>query len=332
MKRPFTIILFLLFGFFWVCTPQAYGHEVRPAYLELRQTAPDVYDVLWKVPALGDQRFGIYVQFPPDARELPGRHGFFSNNAYIERWRVEHAGGLEGQTIHIDGLAATKIDVLARIEHTSGITQTARMLPESPNFVVEAVPSGWNVSATYLRLGIEHILQGIDHLLFVFALMLLVKKRKRLVGTVTAFTFAHSITLAAATLGLVHIPGPPVEACIALSIAFVASEIIRGHRGQPGLTERAPWTVAFIFGLLHGLGFAGALTEIGLPAQAVPLALLFFNLGVELGQLAFIAAVLVLAAAMRGIPIRLPAWHWRVAPYAIGSLAMFWVIQRTMSF
>ena len=155
---------------------------------------------------------------------------------------------------------------------------------------------------------------------------------KRLVGTITAFTVAHSITLAAATLGFVHVPGPPVEACIALSIVFVAAEIIRGRQGQPGLTERAPWVVAFTFGLLHGLGFAGALGEVGLPQQAIPLALLFFNVGVEIGQLVFIAVVLGPATAMLRLSGHVPAWGWRVVPYTIGSVAMFWTIQRTAAF
>ncbi len=325
MKLWIPLLLLTAFG--------ANAHEVRPAYLELRQTAPDSYDVLWKVPAAGDNlRLGIYVRFPGDIKELSEPRGFFSDNAYIERWRIQHAGGLDGQIIHIDGLAATKIDVLARIERVDGVTQTARLLPDAPSFIVEATPSGWNVSATYLILGIEHILLGIDHLLFVLALVLLVKGWKRLVGTITAFTVAHSITLAAATLGFVHVPGPPVEACIALSIVFVAAEIIRSRQGKPGLTERAPWVVAFAFGLLHGLGFAGALAEVGLPQQAIPLALLLFNVGVELGQLLFIGAVLAIGAGVRLVSVRAPKWSWRVVPYTVGSIAVFWVIERVAGF
>jgi hypothetical protein len=133
-------------------------------------------------------------------------------------------------------------------------------------------------------------------------------------------------------LGVVHVPGPPVEACIALSIVFVAAEIVHGRQGKPGLTARAPWVVAFTFGLLHGLGFASALNQVGLPQQAIPLALLFFNVGVELGQLAFIAVVLAVMAAGRQLPIREPNWGWRVAPYSIGAVAMFWVIQRISAF
>jgi hydrogenase/urease accessory protein HupE len=329
MKSWIPLLILAAFG---ALAPNANAHEVRPACLELRQTAPDTYDVFWKVPALGDRRLGVYVRFPPGAKELSAPRGFFSDNAYIERWRIQRAGGLDGQTIHIDGLPATKIDVLARIERANGTTQTTRLFPDSPSFMVEKMPSAWNVSATYLILGIEHILLGIDHLLFVLALVLLVKGWKRLVGTITAFTVAHSITLAAATLGFVHVPGPPVEACIALSIVFVAAEIIRDRKGKAGLTERAPWVVAFAFGLLHGLGFAGALREVGLPQQAIPLALLFFNVGVELGQLAFIAVVVTLIASARRLLIDVPAWGWRVTPYAIGTVAMFWVIERVTGF
>lgn len=315
-----------------VSTP-VQAHEVRPAYLELRQTAADTYDVLWKVPARGENlRLGIYVHFPDDVKGLTAPTALMEDGAYLERWKVQRPGGLDGQTIKIGGLSATKIDVLARVERENGVNQTTRVTPDAPVFVVEATPSNWRVSATYLGLGVEHILLGIDHLLFVLTLVLLVKEAKRLLGTITAFTVAHSLTLAAATLGFVHVPGPPVEACIALSIVFVAAEIIRGRLGQPGLTARAPWVVAFSFGLLHGLGFAGALSEVGLPQQAIPLALLFFNVGVELGQLAFIGVVLGIMAGIDRLPVRSPAWGWRLAPYSIGAVAMFWVIQRTTLF
>ena len=179
----------------------------------------------------------------------------------------------------------------------------------------------------YFMLGVEHILFGIDHLLFVLALVLIVRGVGLLVKTITAFTVAHSITLALATLGVVHVPSAPVEAVIALSIVFVASEILRSRRGERGLTERAPWLVAGTFGLLHGFGFAGALSEVGLPANDIPLALLFFNLGVEAGQLAFVVVALGVIALLRRI--RLPEWAPILPPYAIGSVAMFWVIERT---
>ncbi len=329
LGRCFTSCLFVLAMFSGVAT----AHEVRPAYLELTQTDAERFDVLWKVPAMGDNlRLGLYLRFPESCEIESEPRGLFADNAYVERSSIHAPGGLVDQTIHIDGLRTTLTDVLVRIERLDGSTQVARMMPESPSLVVEASPSAWQLAWTYFVLGVEHILLGIDHLLFVLALLLLVDGWKRLVGTITAFTVAHSITLALATLGFVNVPGPPVEACIALSIVFVAVEIIRTRKGRPGLTEQAPWLIAFTFGLLHGLGFAGALNEVGLPTHAIPLALLFFNVGVEAGQLVFVAAVLLLIGTLSWLPTRLPSQLQRLAPYAIGSIAMFWVIERTAGF
>jgi hydrogenase/urease accessory protein HupE len=208
----------------------------------------------------------------------------------------------------------------------------ARLLPERPRFVVEAPQDSAGVARTYLTLGVEHILAGVDHLLFVLALVLIVSNRRRLLVTITAFTVAHSLTLAAATLGVVRVPQAPVEAVIALSIVFVAAEIIHGIQGQPGLTARAPWVVAFVFGLLHGLGFAGALAEVGLPSRAIPLALLFFNVGVELGQIIFVAAVWAILALVARASVPRHAWVRALPPYAIGAVAMFWVFERVLAF
>ena len=312
---------------------KARAHEVRPAYLELKQTSHDTFDVGWKVPARGqNMRLGLYVRLPAECENITEPRGMFTGGAYIERWSIRHSEALVGTTINIDGLKTTLTDVLVRIERLDGTTQVARITPTNPSLLIEASPSMWQVSGTYLVLGVEHILGGIDHLLFVLALLILVKGWKRVVGTITAFTVAHSITLAVATLGFVHIPGPPVEAVIALSIVFLATEIIRGQRGQSGLSAKWPWIVAFTFGLLHGLGFASALSEVGLPQQAIPLSLLFFNLGVELGQLLFITVVVVLVSAAKRIPINVPRRAELVPPYAIGALAMFWVIQRVTVF
>lgn len=316
-----------------VGSASASAHEVRPAYLELQQTAADAFDVLWKVPAMGDNlRLGLYVRFPETCEFDAEPTGIFASSAYIERSSVREPNGLVGSTIVIDGLKTTLTDVLVRIERLDGATQVARLMPESPSLIVEASPSGWQVAWTYFVLGVEHILLGIDHLLFVLALVLLVKGWRRIAGTITSFTVAHSITLALATLGLVHVPGPPVEACIALSIVFVAAEIVRSRQGRPGLTERAPWLIAFTFGLLHGLGFAGALSNVGLPQQAIPMALLFFNVGVEAGQLAFVATALLAIAAVHRSPAPFAKCGGRLAPYAIGSWAMFWVLERTSGF
>ena len=241
----------------------------------------------------------------------------------------------------MEGLSATSTDVLVRIEALGGATQTERLSPTKTAFVVQTTPGASEVAATYLRLGIEHILFGFDHLLFVLALVILVREWRRVAITVTAFTVAHSITLAAATLGFVNVPGPPLEAAIALSIVLVAVEIVNARHGKPSLTARRPWLVAFGFGLLHGFGFAGALAEVGLPQHAIPIALLFFNLGVEIGQLVFVAGVLTLAWLLRETATLLskPALVQRtinrldvIAAYAIGAMAAYWLIERTTAF
>ena len=304
------------------------AHEMRPGYLELRERGPDVFDVLWKVPARGDQKLAIAAKLPERCEAVAPRRVTASEAAVAERWSVRCAGGLTGGTIAIDGLVATLTDVLVRIEARDGSARIARLTPRAPAFVVPAEPGRGDVAATYLRLGVEHILEGVDHLLFVLALVLLVRDARRLVATVTAFTVAHSFTLAAATLGFVHVRQGPVEAAIALSIVFVAGEIAHEARGRPGLTARRPWIVAFVFGLLHGLGFAGALREVGLPQQSIPLALLFFNLGVELGQLLFLACVLPLASLGRRAALRWPQASAQVPAYAIGSVAAWWTLER----
>ena len=332
MRRA-PLILVLLF----TLAPSVLAHEVRPAYLELRQTGSETYDALWKVPGQGeDLRLGLYVEFPASCMNVTQPRATMVNNAYSERWIVKCAGGLSGGTIHIAGLSATMTDVLVRLERADRSIQVTRLIPSAPSFVVEAAPSALEVANTYLVLGVEHILLGIDHLLFILALFILVKGTGRLIATITAFTVAHSLTLAGATLGFVHVPGPPVEAGIALSIVFVAAEIVHSRQGRIGLAERFPWIVAFTFGLLHGFGFASALSEVGLPQSAIPVALLFFNIGVEIGQLFFIASIFAVVAVARQVTQRIdvsqPAWAWRVPPYAIGSVAAFWIIQRISIF
>jgi hydrogenase/urease accessory protein HupE len=189
--------------------------------------------------------------------------------------------------------------------------------------------SGGSAGAfSYLRLGVEHILLGLDHLLFVLGLVLLVRPRWLLLKTVTAFTVGHSVSLALATLGVVRVPGPPLEAVIALSIVFLAADVIRARRGRPHLTARYPWVIAGAFGLLHGLGFATALTALGLPSSAVPIALILFNVGVELGQIVFIAFVLALLASWRALDGRSRPWVEAIPVYATGIIAAFWFAER----
>src|SRR4029453_14903363 len=271
-------------------------------------SAPDRYEVMWKVPMQGDARLGVQVAFPERTTQLTSPQGVFTAGAHVERWQVARPGGFAGQTLRIEGIERGISDVIVRVERQDGSSQVERLLPQRPQFVVLAASSALEVARAYFVLGVEHILGGVDHLLFVLALLLVVRGGKRIFITVTAFTLAHSITLVSATLGWARVPGPPVEAMIALSIVFVAAEVVHGLRAKPGLTARAPWVVAFSFGLLHGFGFAGALAEVGLPQRAIPVALFTFNVGVEVGQLLFITAMLAGRWLLVRVPLRLPAW------------------------
>lgn len=257
----------------------------------------------------------------------------FADGIAVQRWSIEVPDGLEGKVISFSGLSETRIDVLARMERADGSVQLERILAIDPKFEVDASPGPFEVVQTYTVLGIEHILFGFDHLLFVAGLVMLVANTRLLIWTITSFTLAHSITLALATLGFVSVPRPPVEAFIALSIMFVAVEIMRQRQGHPSLASRKPWLVAFAFGLLHGLGFASALAEIGMPRDNIPLALLFFNIGVEIGQLIFVAALLVLAGLARRFAKPEQLRHATFAScYAIGGLASYWLIDRIFAF
>ena len=323
-------------GFATVClclAGEARADVFRPAYLELRQRDADTFDVVWKVPAAGDTlRLGIYVRFPEDVKNVSAPRGAFFPGAFVERWAVRRTGGLAGVEVIIDGLPGGITDVLARVERLDGTTQVARLQPERPRFVIERPQSGAGTAWTYTTLGVHHILVGVDHLLYILGMLFLVHGWRRILATMSAFTATHSLTLSAAALGWVHVPQPPVEACIALSIVFVAREIVEARHGRPGLTAQWPWVVSFTFGLMHGFGFAGALAEVGLPQKAIPIALLFFNVGVEIGQILFVAGVLTLVAVVARTRLRWPVWAHAVPPYAIGTLAMFWVIQRVIAF
>ena len=314
----------------------SHGHELQPGYLELRRVDTDLYSVLWKKPANRGKPMAISAVLPENCDRAKPPPSVWDGIAYLARWTARCSGGLEGGEIRIDGLDQTSTDVLVRFDFTDGTVESRRLTPGDSSFTVPAIPSRFEVVRTYLVLGFKHILEGIDHLMFILALLILVNGKRRLVMTVTAFTLAHSLTLAGATLQLVQIPRPPVEAAIALSIMFVASEIMHSRSGNPGLTEKYPWVVAFIFGLLHGFGFAGALAQIGLPQSSIPIALLFFNVGVEIGQLFFIACVfsiIVLGGAIISrISMPRMAWVSTVPPYIIGSAAAYWTIQRLVDF
>lgn len=323
------VLVLLLLSF----TNLVMADEIRPGYLELNTTDGLVYSVKWKVPMRGDLVLGMKPILPDSCSERIPPSSMQSGGAMITRWSLTCAGGIYRKQISIDGLESTMTDVLVRIVHQDGVTQMVRLTPVESSFEVAAKTSNLDVIKVYTALGIEHILLGVDHLLFVFALLLIVVGWRRLVGTITAFTLAHSITLAAATMGYIHVPQAPVEAVIALSILFLATEIIHNRQGHPGLAKRFPWLVAFIFGLLHGFGFAGALAEIGLPQQSIPLALLFFNVGVELGQLLFVAAVVAAGWLLKKLLAQRVLQGGEVAAsYLIGCLSAFWLIERTYSF
>jgi hydrogenase/urease accessory protein HupE len=338
MKRLFA--LFAVLGV--LIAPPARSDVLRPGYLELHQTAPGTYTLLFKIPARGeDLRLAIYVKLPEGTEDVVAPRASLSDGAYVERRTIRREGGFVGKAVTIEGLSATTADVLVRVESLAGAIQTERLSPTRTAFVVQATPGAGEVAATYLRLGVEHILFGYDHLLFVLALVILVREWRRVAVTVTAFTIAHSMTLAAATLGLVNVPGPLVEAAIALSIMLVAVEILNARGGEASFTARLPWLVAFSFGLLHGFGFAGALAEVGLPQHAIPVALLFFNVGVEIGQLVFVAAILSLLWLSR----RAASQLWQAASvkrafdrldiavaYVVGIVAANWLVERTTAF
>ncbi len=314
--------------------PGAMAHEARPAYLELTETLPDHYDVVWRTPVSAGQRLPVVLQLPEGTSTIvePKLREFA--DSVVERRMIAVAGGLDGKHIEFVGLQATITDVLVRVQTLDGAHFTTLVHPSRPWMEIVPARGPLAVAGAYLVHGIEHILLGYDHLLFVLALILIVRNLRMLITTVTAFTIAHSITLALATLGVAHVPGPPVEATIALSILLLACEIARASDGQPSITARWPWLVAFSFGLLHGFGFASALSEIGLPRGEIPLALFMFNLGVEIGQLAFIAAVLAVLALVRRIPIPNSVTQQArpAATYAIGTLAAFWLLERVAGF
>ena len=307
---------------------QGLGHELRPSVLTMVETAPGVFDVRLKVSVVGPLRVRLSVAFPEQCEVIGAPNVSVSAAAEVRAYTIDCDGALGQVRIAIDGLRGTFNDVLVRVEREGGAVQSARVLPEAPWFDLAAAPTQLGVFATYTALGTQHILLGLDHLLFVLALLVLIRSVRALVATVTAFTVAHSITLALSAIGLASAPQAFVEVLVALSIVFVAVEIVKGDRGEVDRAILPPSGVACSFGLLHGLGFGGALKEIGLPAGEIPLALLAFNVGVELGQLAIVALALATVFSLR-LLLAPPPFHARLmCGYAIGAISATWFFQR----
>jgi len=313
-----------------VASPAAHAHEVRPAYLEITETAPGQFSVLWRTPVLASRRLPVVLKLPDGVRNLKDPVVQELTDSLVERrWIDAGPKGLAGRRIEFPGLQLTITDVLARVRLLDGRDYTQLVRPPQPWVEVAAQPSWATIAGGYIVHGIQHILFGVDHLLFVLGLLLIVKGRWMLLKTITAFTIAHSITLAIATLGYAQAPVPPLNAAIALSILFLGPEIVRVWRGETSFTIRHPWVVAFAFGLIHGFGFAGALTGAGLPPRDLPLALLSFNVGVEIGQVAFVVLILLLERSFQQLQIRWPRWVEAIPGYTVGSLGAFWTIERT---
>lgn len=318
---------------------RAAAHALEPGFLELQHIGGSDWRVTWRKPQVNGAPMEIDAVLPEGCDPRRGPAPAFDGRAFLAGWIATCEAGLAGGEIRIEGLERTRTDALVRYTLEGGASpEVARLTAASPAFTVPEDPGALGVFASYAALGVDHILKGIDHLLFVLMLLLLIRDWRTLLGAVTAFTVAHSLSLGAASLGWIVVPAPPVEAIVALSIAFLAAELVHPPGDEKRLTERYPWVVAFAFGLLHGLGFARALLEVGLPDGDVPLALLAFNLGVEAGQILFIAVVLALGAALARL---YPGARAHFAPgarglralaYGIGTLAAFWVVERVAGF
>ena len=322
MRRAFLAVLFCLI------TGRGGAHESLPVYLGIVEQTAGTYAVTWRVPATQGAPPSVTPAFPTQCSPATPAGLTQEPGALVGRMLIRcGSAGLGEGSIVLAGLDHTVLDALVRISFADGRTVTRVLHPSDPALALDQVGRHVDVGG-YFSLGVEHILFGIDHLLFVTGLLLIVRRPLALAKTVTAFTVAHSITLALAALGYVHVPPAPVEATIALSIVFLARELARLARGEVALTARYPWVVAFTFGLLHGLGFAGALAEVGLPPHDIPLALLLFNLGVEAGQLAFVAVLLLIRWGIARLAPRIPPILAELPTYGIGTAAAFWLIQR----
>lgn len=325
------LIWFLASFLVIVCSVSAFAHESQPGTLEIKQLAAERYDVSWKAPIYYGKPHPARLQLPEEWQDIVQPTERRLADAILFRWVVDVGpGSIEGAIIRFPGLESTITDVYVRLTRLDSTMMTAIVRPTKPFVELRGERSWYATAGEYIGLGFYHILLGVDHLLFVLGLLLIVEGRMMLIRTITAFTVAHSITLAIATLGFASVPLPPLNAAVALSILFLGPEIVRSWRGESSLTIRYPWVVAFVFGLLHGFGFASGLSTTGMPKAELPWALLSFNIGVELGQLAFVFIALALAWSFRTLEIRWPRWALAMPGYTVGSLGAYWTIQRTV--
>lgn len=334
-------VLLITLTWLTVFSPQhVRAHALDPGFLEITPFGATDWRVTWRKPQVQGQPMQIDAILPEGCTPRRGGQSTFDGRAFLAGWVASCENGLAGGQIRIDGLENTRTDVLVRYSLAPDRQmQTQRLTAATPAFVVPAELGAFAVGASYIALGIDHILKGIDHLLFVLMLLLLVREWRPLLAAVTFFTVGHSLSLGAASLGWIVVPAPPVEVIVALSIAFLAAELLNEPNDQKRLSQRYPWAVAFAFGLLHGLGFARALLDLGLPEGDVPLALFAFNVGVEIGQIMFIALVVGLIAAFwRLYPSQMPklaaprSKALQVIAYSVGTLAIYWSIERLAGF
>jgi hydrogenase/urease accessory protein HupE len=324
-NRFLKAILFLLVSI------SSFAHEMRPALLQINQVSDTDYELIWKIPRRDNMILSINPVFPDWFRVSQPLPGVQAGDGALFTMHATSEKSIHKMPINIDGIANSMVDVIVYVQLLSGEKYSLTIQPSHPTVTIPERDTFGATAWTYGKLGVEHILGGPDHLLFVLALLLIVSGARKIFFTITAFTLAHSLTLSLAALGSLSLPGPPVEATIALSIMFLAWELVKLNRGEVVISSQKPWLVSFTFGLLHGLGFAGALKDIGLPQTQVAAALAFFNIGVELGQLLFIAAMLLIGKLLVK-KITTSNFVKFFPAYAIGSIAAFWLVERVLGY
>jgi len=332
MNRNNIILLVIGIVYLFFNANPASAHEMRPAFLHIKEISAGSYDIKWKIPRIGDKVISLSPSFPDWFVLKQGLPAIESGNGALYHYTATCDKDIHGMNFTIAGIEESMVDVLVQVEMLNGDKFSMMLQPAKSTGKIPMKTSAMDTIKGYFSLGVMHIWMGIDHLLFVLALLIItLGNTRKLFITITAFTIAHSITLSLAALGYLGLPGPPVEATIALSIVFLAVEIIHNQQGVPTLTSKKPWVVAFTFGLLHGLGFASALSEVGLPRQYIPLALGFFNIGVEAGQILFVAVILIMFKFINMYK-EWPVWVKKLPAYGIGSVASFWLIERVLAF